>query len=143
MNRSIASVILGLLLSVNAAAAELSVTLKPNKGIKGTHSMTFHEDGKVSLLVYQSASKIIDNVVDIEPSQSLALQHLASEVLSEYLFKQSFSELPSHSLKLAIMLSDDGVTKSVSSHKLNANAIHLVNQVGRYVPENYRALIAP
>ena len=119
--------ILALLLSVNAASAELSVTLKPGKGLKGVHSMTFHDDGKVTLLVYPSATEIVDNRVGIEPFEAAQLQQLATTTIDEYLARQDFSALKRQSLLFGIALTQGDVTKSVSSRRLSVNAIALID----------------
>ncbi len=129
---------LALLLSVNAISAELTVTLKPAKGIKGTHSIRFQDDGRVSLLVYQSATHIVDNAVAIEPAEAARLRHLATRALDQYLTTQDFSALKRHTLLIGIARTQDEVIQSVSSRRLSESAIALIDALGRYVPQPLR-----
>ena len=103
--------------------------------------MTFHDDGTVTLLVYQSTTEIVDNVVVIEPVEATKLQQLAITTIDEYLSQKDFSALQRQSLLLGIVLTQDDVTKSVSSRRLSVDAIALIDALGRYVPETYR--VAP
>ena len=129
------------LLSLNVFSEEISITLKPTKGLAGTSSVTFHEDGKVTLLVYETSTKISDNLIDIDSKAVAELTDLATKALDEYLALKQFIQLKNYTLLVGILVTQDAVTKSISSRKLTQSVITLINKLNEHIPEQYRVEI--
>jgi len=61
------------LLSTITMADSISITVKPEKGLSGTTSLTIHDDGNVTVLVYESAAKISENTINIEIESAIVI----------------------------------------------------------------------
>jgi len=131
------SIILSLICS-NLFADEISVTLKPSKGLAGISSMTFHQEGSVTLLVYESAAKIVNNTLELNAAEADALKALARDTLGEYLQLDQYQQWPSLKPLLGIAHTRDEVTKSISSRRYSAAALRLVEAINPHLPSEYR-----
>ena len=125
----------------NVKANELVLTFKPSSGLSGISSLNFHEDGKVTLLIYESATKITETPVTLKVGEIASLKKLATNTLNEYLSQQQFKNIKTYQLTASIALKVDAVTKSISTRKLTANMITLVKQVNPHLPEKFRLKI--
>jgi len=126
------------LICSNLFADEISVTLKPSKGLTGISSMSFHEDGNVTLLVYESAAKMISNTLELDAAEAGALKGLARDTLGEYLQTDQYEQWPSLTPLLGIAHTRDEVTKSISSRRYSAAAMRLVEAINPHLPLRYR-----
>lgn len=136
----IASIIL-FLLSLSVFGEEISITLKPTKGLAGTSSVTFHDDGKVTFLVYETSTKITENLLVIDSKDIDELRSLTTKSLDEYLVLKQYSQLKKYKLLVGISVTQDSVTKSISSRKLTQNIILLIDKLSPYIPVEYRVEI--
>ncbi len=125
------------LLSTTATAESVSITIKPEKGLSGTTSLTIHEDGKVTVLVYESAVKINENNVNIEPKDKDALRLNVLSSIAGYLNQDSYDTLNIYTFTTSLAHTVDGFTKNISSKRLNKEAIQLIKQLKEIVPGNF------
>ncbi len=123
------------LLSFNAMADSISVTIKPARGITGTTSINFHADGQVTALVYHSPSHITENPLSLSPEQATRLRQQAAATLAEYLSQQQFDGVKLQQQTLGIAHSHDGVTKSISSRKHSSSATALIQALKKLFPQ--------
>ena len=124
------------LLSTTATAESISVTIKPEKGLSGTTSLTIHDDGKVTVLIYESAVKISENTVNVEPKDKEALRLNVLSSIAGYLNQDSYDTLKIYTFTTSLAHTVDGVTKNISSKRLNKEAIQLIKQLTEIVPGN-------
>ncbi|MGY8813897.1 MAG: hypothetical protein ACKVHQ_04165 [Gammaproteobacteria bacterium] len=78
------------LFSTTATAESISITIKPENGLSGTTSLNIHDDGNVTVLVYESAVNINENIVNIEPNDKEALRLKVLNSIAEYLNQDSY-----------------------------------------------------
>lgn len=117
-------------------ADSISVTIKPSRGITGTQSFNFHDDGRLTLLTYHSPSRITENPLTLSQDQSAKLRQSASRTLTEYLSQEQFKALEPKSQTLAIAHTKDGVTKSISSRKHSNAASQLIEALKKLSPND-------
>ena len=122
------------LLSTTATAESISVTIKPEKGLSGTTSLTIHDDGKVTVLIYESAVKISENTVNVEPKDKEALRLNVLSSIAGYLNQDSYDTLKIYTFTTSLAHTVDGVTKNISSKRLNKEAIQLIKVLTEIVP---------
>jgi len=101
------------------SADSLSVTLKPSTGLSGTASLTIHEDGKVTMLIYESPQKITEHTVDVNEVQKSKLTQKALQALDSYLLTNDFDELDRVNFSVSFLYTRDEVSKSVTTKRLN------------------------
>ena len=136
MHRKFLIIILIGLVSTTATAESISITIKPEKGLSGTTSLTIHDVGKVTVLVYETAVKISENTVDIETKEKDALRLNVLSSIAGYLNQDSYEALKMHTFTTSLAHTVDGVTKNISSKRLNKEAIQLIKQITEIVPGN-------
>jgi len=107
----------------------LYVTLKPAKGLSGTTSLNIHDDKKVTVLVYESSVKISENTVEIEPQKVEELRILILAVLNDYLNLESFNDIKEYPFTIALAYTNHGVTKNISSKRINKKGLDLIKQI--------------
>ncbi len=75
-----------LLISSNSFASEksISITIKPSAGIVGTISFNIHPNQSVTVLVYESASKITESPVSIDSKTVAKVSQLSERILDEF-----------------------------------------------------------
>ena len=122
------------LFSTTASAESISITIKPEKGLSGTTSLSIHDDGKVTVLVYESAVKISENIVNIAPEVKAALRLNVLSSIAGYLNQDSYDTLKIYTFTTSLAHTVDGVTKNISSKRLNKEAIQLIKQLTEIVP---------
>ena len=129
MNRYITLIFI-LAISSNVAFADsLVVTLKPAKGLSGTTSLNIHDDKKVTVLVYESPTKISENIVVIESKKVEELRILILASLNDYLKLESFNDIKEYPFTMSLAYTHNGVTKNVSSKRINEKALNLIRQI--------------
>jgi len=124
------------LLSTITMADSISITVKPAKGLSGTTSLTIHDDGNVTVLVYESAAKISENTINIEPKDQDSLRLQALSAIAGYLNQDSYGSLKTFTFTISLAHTADGVTKNISSKRLNKEAIQVIKQLTELVPGN-------
>ena len=122
------------LLSSIAVADSISITIKPDKGLSGTTSLTMHEDGNVTVLVYESAVKISESSINIEPDDKNYLRSQTISAIDEYLNQDSYDALKAYSFTISLAHTVDGVTKNISSKRLNKEAVKVIQKLTTLVP---------
>jgi len=110
-------------------ADSLSVTFKPAKGLSGTTSLNIHDDKKVTVLVYDSPTKISENTVVLESKKVEELRILILATLNDYLKLDSFNGIKEYPFTLSLAYTNNGVTKNVSSKRINKKALNLIQQI--------------
>ncbi|MFT5131967.1 MAG: hypothetical protein ACI9SC_000430 [Gammaproteobacteria bacterium] len=123
-----------MLVSFNSLADGVSITVKPLIGIVGTTSLTFHEDEKVTMLVYESAAKITETLLEIGAEDSSYLKMLAVTTLNEYLNMSDFRNISEYAITFGISRTEDTVTKNISSRRLTKNALEIIDEFRKYTP---------
>lgn len=131
-------VLIACLICGRALANELVVTFKPSSGLAGTTALNFHQDGKITLLIYESVTRITENAINMKEDDIVTVKKLAERTLNEYLSREQFKELKTYQLTAGIAYKVDAVTKSISTRKLTGNMIKLIKQVNQYIPEKFR-----
>ena len=140
--RSIIIFISIVVLSMGPVLAEsMSITLKPTKGLSGTASLNIHEDGSVTILEYESPTKISESSVDIDSSEKDEIRSLILRTLQTYLDQNSHSHIKEYTFTISIAYTDEGVTKSISTKRINEEAMKVVKLlIGRVSNEEIKAI---
>ena len=112
-----------------AAADSISVTLKPERGLSGTTSLNIHDDGSVTVLVYESPTKISENTVNIDSSQKEELRSLTLSALDSYLNDNKYEILKEYTFTLSVAHTVHGVTRSVSGKRMNNESIKVLRKI--------------
>jgi hypothetical protein len=107
-------------------ADSMSITLKPTKGLSGTASLNLHEDGSVTILEYESPTKISESSVNINSSEKDEIRSLTLRALKTYLNQNSHSHIKEYTFTFSIAYTDEGVTKSISTKRINEEAMKVV-----------------
>lgn len=129
--------IIFLLYSTNSFAAEksYSVTIKPSAGIFGTTSFNIHEDNSATLLVYESPAKITEAMVNLDTEESTEIVQLLEIVLDDLIKTIDYSSLPEYKQTSAVTVTQDKVTKSISTRRYTKKLIKLIYKVNQYIPK--------
>jgi hypothetical protein len=117
-------------------ADSISITVKPEKGLSGTTSLTIHDDGNVTILVYESAVKINENTIDISSNDSHLLRVKTINAISKYMNQDSYKYLKTYSFTTSLAYTIDSVTKNISSKRLNKETVDVIQLLTRLVPED-------
>ena len=131
--RIILTILISLFSSI-AMADSISVTLKPAKGLSGTTSLNIHDGGNVTILVYESATKISEDTVNIEQNKIDELRLLTLDALKSYIDQTNYDHVKEYSFTISLAHTDQGVTKSVSSKQINKEAIKVIKQIIMLIP---------
>lgn len=134
MYRKLTLLIVAILINFNSFADSVSITVKPSKGITGTTSVTFHEDGKVTMLVYESGAQIVEKSLGIGAEESAKFKTLAVATLDEYLGTNEFRNINEFAVTFGVSRTENTVTKSISSRRLTKRALEIVREVRKYAP---------
>ena len=134
MYRKLTFLFVASLINFNSFADAVSITVKPSKGIVGTTSVTFHEDGKVTMLVYESAVQIVEKSLEIGAEESAKFKNLAVATLDEYLGTNEFRNINEFAVTFGVSRTENAVTKSISSRRLTIRALEIVREVRKYAP---------
>ena len=128
------------MLSANTYASDnsYSVTIKPSASIAGTASFNIHIDNSVTVLVYESASKITENSVSIEKKKIAEVAQLLEGTLDEFLNIQDYSTLPEYKQISAISVTHNKVTKSISTRRYSQQLIQLIQAINQYFPKEHQ-----
>lgn len=129
-----------LLICSNSFASEksISVTIKPSAGIVGTISFNIHPDQSVTLLVYESVSKITESSVSIDSKTVAKVCQLSERIFDEFGSLKDYSKFPEYKQGSAIAITQSKVTKSISTRRYSQNLISLITIIKDYVPEEYK-----
>lgn len=129
-----------LLISSNSFASEksISVIIKPSSGIKGTISFNIHPDQSVTVLIYESASKITENTVTIDRKIVGKVSQLSETILGEFVSLKEYSQFPEYKQGSAIAITQSKVTKSISTRRYSEQLISLIKIIADYVPNEFR-----
>lgn len=136
-------VVIGLLhlfIAVCAQAEAYSITVKPASGIVGTVSLNLHEAGEASLLAYERAenapgTRIVENRLALTAVEIQALRALVDKSLAQYLCTSDAQAFPRYGQTLAINVTRNFVTQSVSTRRLSKTALELLAELNRHLPE--------
>jgi|GEM_PF-1694764 len=124
-----------LLLVFNIAHAESwHIMLKPQRGIAGTSNLNFNQDGSVSLLVYQSATKLEEARVELSSEQVVIFRRQAELVMAQYQQPGQLQMSPLQPLATTIIFSGDGVSRQVSAKRYTAELKALITGLIEQVP---------
>jgi len=125
-------------------ADSISITLKPTDRLSGTTSLNIHEDGSVTILVYESPSKISESSVDIDLDEKGEIHSFSLRALKTYLDQNSHSHIKETIFTISIAYTDKGVTKSISTKRINEEAMKVVTLLIGYgsIPPRVYALDA-
>ena len=121
-----------------ASEKSISVTIKPSTGIIGTISFNIHPNQNVTVLVYESASKINETLVSIDRKTVAKVSQLSELVLDEFLRLKDYFQLPEYKQGSAIAITQSKVTKSISTRRYSEQLILLINMIKDYVPKGYK-----
>jgi hypothetical protein len=129
-----------LLISSNSFASEksISVTIKPSASIVGTISFNIHPDQSVTVLVYESASKITESPVSIDSKTVAKVSQLSERVLDQFVSLKDYSQFPEYKQGSAIAITQSKVTKSISTRRYSEQLISLIKMIKDYVPKGYK-----
>ena len=129
-----------LLISSSSFASEksISITIKPSASIIGTISFNIHPNQSVTLLVYDSASKINETTVSIDSKTVAKISQLSERILDEFVTLKDFSHFPEYKQGLAIAITQNKVTKSISTRRYSEQLISLIKMIKEYVPNKYK-----
>ena len=129
-----------LLISSNSFASEksISVTIKPSAGIVGTISFNIHPDRSVTVLVYESVSKITESPVSIDSKTVAKVCQLSERILDEFVNLKDYSKFPEYKQGSGIAITRSKVTKSISTRRYSESLISLITIIKDYVPEEYK-----
>jgi len=132
--------IIFLLLSNTTFASErsYSVTVKPGTSIVGTTSFNIHSDMSVTVLVYESASKITESQIILDAKASSDVAQLIEEALTELVNLEDYSQLTEYKQTSAISVSHNKVTKSISTRRYTDQLIVLIKTVNRHIPKEHQ-----
>lgn len=122
-------------ISMITVANSISVTLKPERGLSGTASLNIHDDGSVTVLVYESSTKISENAVNIDSNQKKELRSLTLSALNGYLNESSYENLKEYNFTLSVAHTVHGVTKNVSSKRMNNEAVKVLKKIITLIPD--------
>lgn len=136
MRNKIITLLALFLLSSPSFADSISITVKPARGLSGTTSLTIHDDGMVTVLVYESAMKVSENSVDIHPAERDQLRLETIRAIDDYLNRDSYASLTAYSFTISLAHTIDGVTKNISSKRLNKQAVKVIQKLTTLVPDN-------
>ena len=122
-------------------ADSMSITLKPTKGLFGTASLNIHEDGSVTILEYESPTKISESTVNIDSSEKDEIRSLSLRALKTYLNQNNHSHIREYTFTFSIAYTDEGVTKSISTKRINEEAMKVVRLlIGHISNEEIKAI---
>ena len=99
-----------------------SVTLKPAKGLSGTVSFNIHDDGNATILVYES-------IVNIEANIKEKLRLLILKAMNGCLSQNSYNHIKKYNFTLSLAHTVQGVTKNVSSKRINKEALKVIMRI--------------
>lgn len=135
--RAIVLLLLVLLLSPGHVFSEaISITSKPAGGLTGTTSFNFHKNGEVTLLQYKSPTNIIEVTINIEPEKTEKVANISHEVIAEYYTHSDYSKWPVQKETIAVAITKEKVTKSVSTNRHSEKIKYLMALLKDYIPEN-------
>lgn len=117
------------LISTIAMADSISVTLNPEKGLSGTSSFNIHDDGNATILVYESATKISESTINIEPNKKEELRLLTLIALRSYLNQNNYDHVKEYTFTMSLAHTVQGVTINVSSKRISKEAIKVIEQI--------------
>ncbi len=117
------------LINTIAMADSISVTLKPEKGLSGTTSFNIHDDGNATILVYESATKISESTINIEPNKKEELRLLTLIALRSYLNQNNYDHVKEYTFTMSLAHTVQGVTINVSSKRISKEAIKVIEQI--------------
>ncbi|MEW5008931.1 MAG: hypothetical protein AB1Y36_06585 [Cycloclasticus sp.] len=125
-----------ILASTSAASAEsISVSLKPSKGLSGTVSLNLHDDGKVTMLMYESPIKIVETLIDVNEVERSNIRSLALNALDSYLTKTDFKKIERSDFSVSFLHTKNHVSKNVTSKRLTEAAKTALRQIFILVPQ--------
>ncbi len=117
------------LINTIAMADSISVTLKPEKGLSGTTSFNIHDDCNATILVYESATKISESTINIEPNKKEELRLLTLIALRSYLNQNNYDHVKEYTFTMSLAHTVQGVTINVSSKRISKEAIKVIEQI--------------
>ena len=121
--------------SFTASAESISVSLKPAKGLSGTVSLNLHDDGKVTLLMYESPTKIFESLIEINEAQRASLRIIIIKALDSYLIKSEFKEIKLSEFSVSFLHTKNHVSKNVTSKRLTEAAKTALKKIFIIVPK--------
>ncbi len=129
-----------LLISSNSFASEkfISITIKPSASIVGTISFNIHPNQSVTVLVYESASKITESPVSIDSKTVAKVSQLSERILDEFISLKDYSQFHEYKQGSAIAITQSKVTKSISTRRYSEKLISLIEMIKDYVPKEYK-----
>ena len=138
MRYLLASLLLLIGSNIFAAEKSTSVTMKPSSGIAGTVSFNIHPDQSVTVLIYESVSKISETTLSIDSKAAAEMSELSELVLDEFISLKGYSQLPEYKQTSAIAITQDKVTKSISTRRYSEQLISLIKMIKGHLPERHQ-----
>lgn len=117
-----------------AAGESISIILKPTKGLSGTTSFNIHEDEKATVLKYESPTKITEQAVDLESGKIAEIIALVHEVFEEVISTKNYDTWPERRGTFSIAITEEKVTKSISTRRYSKKMIHLIKSLHNISP---------
>ena len=129
-----------LLFSTNSfgSGKSYSVTIKPKAGIVGTASFNIHDDNRITVLVYESPTKIAENMASVDAAKITEVIQLLESTIDELIEIKDYSNLPEFKQTSAVTVTKDKVTKSISTRRYTGQLIELIKAINSYIPKEYR-----
>jgi len=125
-------VVLLILTPCFASDESISITVKPSTGLSGTTSFNIHQDGTLTVLRYESPTKISEKSVDLESKKIKEIGSLAHDVLKEVLSTDDFSTWPEQKATFSVAITREKVTKSISTRRFSKKVSKLINLLKEY-----------
>ena len=116
-----------LMIPAFAAFAEesISITIKPSKALAGTTSYNLHATSELTKLVYVSRSDIQEHSIQAAPEQIERIKSDSLLIIQEVMDKTNFDEWKENSGSFAVAITQDKVTKSISTKRLSESMLRL------------------
>jgi alpha-L-arabinofuranosidase len=90
------------------------------------------------VLVYESASIINEFPVSIDSKTVAKASQLSEQILDEFVSLKNYSQFPEYKQGSAIAITQNKVTKSISTRRYSEKLISLIEMIKDYIPTEYQ-----
>ena len=108
-----------------ASNETIAVTVKPSTGLAGTTSYNLHASGVLTKLVYVSRTEIQEHTINTSSESKAQFKALAKSLIAEVISTEDYSTWQNEQGSLAIAVTLDEVTKSISTKRFSPKALEL------------------
>jgi hypothetical protein len=95
--------------------------------LTGTKSFNINSSGEFSFLRYESPAEIKEETINITPDVLSEIRSIAHEILQEFMVTQNFTKWPEHKETFSVAITQEKVTKSISTRRFSNNVVKLKN----------------